>query len=76
MQFMWRTDTSGNILYWIEFGIEMDDSWHEKIIDDLQDKSFAWQGIITLLRLDPVKDAQKNLDGTVEIDYIRLCPPS
>ena len=76
MQFMWRTDASGDIQYWIEFPVKIDNSWNEKVIDDLQDESFDWQGTIIYLRLDPVKDAINGIDGTAEIDYVRLCPPS
>ena len=68
-QFMWTTDTLFDN-QWIEFDIITDNSWNTAIVN--LPTTTNWAGIVTTLRLDPVKDASA---GTVEIDYIRLCNP-
>lgn len=72
MQMLWYIEGEFESGQWIDWEIEMDNAWHEETVD-LSSK-FTWQGTVTQLRLDPVR--QPATSGQVVIDYIRICPPS
>lgn len=72
MQFMWE-DASDSFCggCYIGFEIVTDNAWNTVTVE--LDNNYKWSGTVLGLRLDPVHLGSSG--DTVEIDYIRICPP-
>jgi len=78
-QFIWGSEESpgvGSNYQWVDFEIFTNNGWQTLNLNlanftRTSDGTKIWSGTVTQVRLDPVKYADT---GTIEVDYIRLCP--